>query len=287
MIKPGVEIGPALSSVRARTGLKPTTIYAVGSHDTASAVAAVPGEGDDWCYISSGTWSLMGVETRQPVITNQTLAYNFTNEGGVAGTIRLLKNIMGLWLVQECRRSWERQGRAYTYAELAEMAAAAEPLQAVIDPDNSLFLNPEDMPAAIREFCRKTDQPAPKDDAGVARVCLEGLALKYRWVAEKLEEITGKTLTTIHMVGGGTQNKLLCQLAADATQRRVLTGPIEATAIGNLLVQALARGEIASMTELRDIVRNSSEMEEHTPAPAEGWDEAYARFLDVLDREIN
>ena len=233
-------------------------------------------------YISSGTWSLMGVEVDEPVITAQSLAYNFTNEGGVCDTIRLLKNIMGLWLVQECRREWARGGEEYGYAALAQMAAAAAPFGPIVDVDAHPFLAPGDMPNKIRQFCRDTGQPVPESKGAVLRCALESLALRYRWVLEKLEEMQGRAIEVVHIIGGGLQNELLCQLAADAMQRPVVTGPIEATAMGNILMQALALGEIGSLDEGREVVRNSCEVKTYEPGPAAPWDEAYGRYTALL-----
>jgi rhamnulokinase len=221
----------------------------------------------------------MGVELPQPVVTPRCLELNFTNEGGVGRTTRLLKNIGGLWLVQECRRIWKAAGRDHSWAELADLAAAAKPLQFIINPDAADFLAPDDMPRAIQEYCRRTGQAVPETPGEIIRTALEGLALKYRQVLGWLEELAGSHLATIHIVGGGTNNKLLSQLTADATQRRVVAGPVEATAIGNLLMQYIALGEIASIRDAREIVRASFPVEEFTPRSGGAWDEAFARFL--------
>jgi len=247
-------------------------------------VAAVPARGEDFAYISSGTWSLMGVEETEPVITPESLAFNFTNEGGVCGTFRLLKNIMGLWLVQECRRTWAGLGREYSYAELTAMAAEAPAFGPLVEPDCHDFLAPGDMPARIRAFCARTGQAAPETEGATVRCALESLALKYRWVLEKLEVMTGRTLRAIHVVGGGSQNALLCRLAADATGRPVVAGPVEATAMGNVIMQALARGRIGSLAEGREVVRRSCEVVTYEPQPHAAWDDAYARFLAIRER---
>ncbi len=281
IIAPGTGIGPLLPSVAEETGAGAVPVIAPAGHDTGSAVAAVPARGQDWCYISSGTWSLMGIESPEPLVDERSLRYNFTNEGGVGGTIRFLKNIMGLWLVQECRRTWERQGRAYSYDELARAATDAPAFVSLLDPDDESFLAPGDMPAAIRAFCARTGQPQPDGVGATVRCCLESLALKYRWVLEKLEEIRGRRLETIHIVGGGSQNRLLDQLAADATGRPVVTGPVEATAIGNVLMQAIGRGYLGSLDDAREVVRRSFDVETFEPKPGAGWDDAYARYLKV------
>jgi rhamnulokinase len=280
VIQPGTIVGPLLPAVAEEVGLQ-ATVIAPACHDTGSAVAAVPAAGDDFAYISSGTWSLMGVEAPAPVITPESLAFNLTNEGGVCGTFRLLKNIMGLWLVQECRRTWAAQGRTYSYADLTAMAAASPAFGPLVEPDCHDFLAPGDMPARVRAFCTRTGQTPPETEGAIVRCALESLALKYRWVLEKLEVLTGRTLRAIHVVGGGSQNGLLCQLTADATGRPVLAGPVEATAMGNALMQALACGRIGSLAEGREVVRRSCEVTTYAPRPAAAWDDAYARFLEI------
>jgi rhamnulokinase len=258
----------------------PVPVIVPATHDTGSAVAAVPAEGKSgWAYISSGTWSLMGAELPAPLINDAALRYNFTNEGGVGGTIRFLKNIMGLWLVQECRRVWQRAGRDYDYHELARMAEAAPPFVSLVNPDDGSFLLPADMPAALAGYCRHTGQTVPQEPGAVVRCALESLALRYRWVLERLEELLGRRLDVIHVVGGGSQNALLCQLTADACDRTVLAGPVEATAIGNVLVQALGLGLVGSLAEAREVVRRSFEVRTYTPQDPEEWQEPYQRFL--------
>jgi rhamnulokinase len=225
----------------------------------------------------------MGVETSAPVINEQTLAFNMTNEGGVAGTIRFSKNIMGLWLVQECRRTWLRQGEDLSYDELTRMAAAAPPLQSLVDPDAPDFLKPGDMPARIQAFCTRTHQSPPAGKGEVVRCVLESLALKYRHVLEYLQQVLGRQLGVIHIVGGGTQNRLLSQFTADATGHQVIAGPVEATATGNLLMQALALGHIRSLAEGRELVRRSFTLETFEPSPARAaWDAAYGRMLGLI-----
>ncbi|NLJ26304.1 MAG: rhamnulokinase [Firmicutes bacterium] len=284
IVEPGTIVGKIMPSIMRELGSEEAgiTVVAPASHDTGSAVAAVPAEYGDYVYISSGTWSLMGVEVREPIMSEKSLAHNFTNEGGVCGTYRFLKNIMGLWLVQQCRRSFERDGRSYSYDELTQMASTAKPLQVFIDPDADEFLSPLDMPTAIRDFCRLTGQNPPEDEAALIRCCLESLALKYRWTIEKLEEITGRTYQVIHMVGGGTQNELLCQLAADATGLPVVAGPIEATAVGNILMQAMALGEIGSIGEARQVVRSSFPVRVYEPQAKEPWDDIYTQFARLV-----
>jgi rhamnulokinase len=282
IVQPGTVLGPLRVSVMAETGAAAVPVVLPGSHDTASAVAAVPARGESWCYISSGTWSLMGAELPAPLISDQTLAYNFTNEGGVGGTIRFLKNIMGLWLVQECRRSWERSGRSYTYDELTRLAEAAPAFVSLVDPDHSSFWLPPNMPAALGEFCQRTGQPVPTEPGAVVRCALESLALRYRWVLERLEELLDRRIDVIHVVGGGCQNALLNQLTADACNRPVLAGPAEATAIGNVLVQMIGLGLIGSLAEGREVVRRSFEVTTFEPRQPERWGEPHQRFLRLL-----
>jgi rhamnulokinase len=282
LVPPGRVLGSLRTTLATETGLAPVPVVAPATHDTAAAVAGVPAEGSSWAYISSGTWSLMGVELPAPLINDKALEYNFTNEGGVDGTTRFLKNIMGLWLVQECRRAWERAGKAFSYDELARLAEAAPPFASLVNPDDPGFVLPLNMPTALADFCRKTGQPAPTEPGAVVRCALESLALRYRWVLECLEELTSKRIDAIHVVGGGSQNTLLCQLTADACNRPVLAGPVEATAIGNVLVQAVGLGVLGNLAEAREVVRRSFEVKRYTPRAAEKWQGAYERFLTLL-----
>jgi rhamnulokinase len=280
---PGTKLGGLLPHVADETGLKHVECILPGTHDTASAVMAVPaasvaGQRPDWCYISSGTWSLMGIESPRPVINDLCRQLNFTNEGGVGGTIRLLKNITGLWLVQECRRVWTAAGVEYTWEALNGMADAAPPLASIINPDDAGFLAPGDMPEAIRAFCRRTGQTVPDDEGAVIRCALESMALKYRQVLGWLEQLNGGPIQTIHIVGGGAQNRRLCQAAADACGRRVVAGPVEATAIGNVLVQAVALGAVGSIAQARELVRDSFAVETYEPRDTAAWDDAWGRF---------
>jgi rhamnulokinase len=254
-------------------------VWATAGHDTASAVAAVPAQGGHWCYISSGTWSLMGVEVDEPVINEKSLGLNFTNELGAGGKVRLLKNIAGLWLLQECRRAWAAEGREYSYEQLAQMAAEAKPFRAVINPD--AFLEPGDMPAKIAAHCRATGQQPPSTHAEIARTILESLGLRYRQVLESLEALLARRLDVIHIVGGGSRNQVLNQFVADSTGRKVIAGPAEATAIGNILVQAMAAGAIRDLAEAREVVRNSFALEVVEPRPQSDWGDAYARYQKV------
>lgn len=282
LVPPGTVLGPLRKSVADQVGLAGVPVIAPATHDTAAAVAAVPAQETSWAYISSGTWSLMGVEIREPLTGEKALEFNFTNEGGVDGTIRLLKNVMGLWLVQECRRVWERAGTTYTYEALMNMADRAPGFRSLVNPDDPSFILPPSMPEAIAAFCRRTGQPVPEGPGPIVRCALEGLALKYRWVLERLEELVGKRLDTIHVVGGGAQNTLLCQLTADCCDRPVVAGPIEATAIGNVLTQAIGLGLIASLSQARAVVRRSFEPVTYTPRNPGRWREPYQQFLTFL-----
>ena len=277
--QPCTVLGPLRSAIAKQTGLPSISVIAPATHDTGSAVAAVPARGESWAYISSGTWSLMGAEIRKPLTHAKVLEYNFTNEGGIGGSIRLLKNIMGLWLIQECRRTWENDGTSYTYEALMKFAEEAPPFVSIINPDDDSFVLPPRMPQAIADYCRKTGQIAPETPGGIVRCALEGLALRYRWVLERLEELLGHRLDTIHVVGGGSQNTLLCQLTADACDREVVAGPVEATAIGNLLAQMIGLGLIENLAQGREVVRESFETRVFSPRQHQQWDEPYRRFL--------
>jgi rhamnulokinase len=284
---PGTNLGPLRRSLAADTGLAANVVLP-GSHDTASAVMAVPaasqpGKRPDWCYISLGTWALMGVESPRPVVNDQVLKLNFTNEGGVGDTIRLLKNICGLWLVQECRRAWNTAGRDWDWEDLNRLSAAAKPLTCFIDPDARDFLAPKNMPEAIRRFVADSGQPAPENEGTVLRCALESIAMKFRHVLGMCEELCGGRIDTIHVVGGGTQNRQLCQAAADACGRRVVAGPIEATATGNLMMQAVAAGDVADIAEAREVIRNSFAVQEYQPRNTAAWDDAFEKFLKILD----
>jgi rhamnulokinase len=282
IVAPGTVLGPLRASVAADSGLRPVPVVLPASHDTASAVVAVPARNGSWAYLSSGTWSLMGLELVRPCVSEQARAFNFTNEGGWRGTTRLLKNIMGLWLVQECRRNWEKQGHNYSYDELATLAQKAPPWMSLVDPDDPTFLLPACMTEALAAYCRRSGQAAPADPGAFVRCALESLALRYRWVLERLEELAGRAIEVIHVVGGGSQNQLLCQFTADACNRPVLAGPVEATAIGNVLVQGMGLGLLSSLEEAREIVRRSFEVRTYTPEAPGSWHGPYDRFLKLL-----
>jgi rhamnulokinase len=271
IVPPGTLLGKTIEPPHA-------PVYATAGHDTAAAVVAVPAEpGDNWCYISSGTWSLMGLELASPVIDARSLAANYTNEVGVSGRIRFLKNIAGLWLLQECRKAWMLEGAEYSYEQLARLASEARPFTAAIDPD--AFLEPGGMPGQIAAYCRRTGQAPPATPGEFARAILESLALRYRNVLENLESLAGRQIDAIHIVGGGSRNTLLNQFVADCTGRRVVAGPSEATAIGNILVQAMGAGELANLDEARAVVRSSFELTTVEPHPSPEWERAYQRYF--------
>ncbi len=282
VVQPGTVLGPLLPEVAEETGCGRVPVIAPACHDTGSAVAAVPAEVQSFAWISSGTWSIMGAEASQPIVNAQSLKYNFTNEGGVNGTWRFSKNIMGLWLVQECRRTWARGGEELSYSEITQHAVEAAPFRSIINVDDADFFQPGDMPARIQEHCERTRQAVPETKGAIVRCALESLALKYRWVLERLEEMLGYRLDPIHIIGGGTQNRLLNQLTADATRRTVVAGPIEATAIGNVLMQAVALGQLQSLDAARAVVRQSFQPETYEPHASAKWDAAYQKLLSIL-----
>jgi rhamnulokinase len=285
VVKPGTVLGDLLPQVAGEIGcIGRVPVIAPGCHDTALAVAAVPARNRDFAYISCGTWSVLGAELRHPCINAQGLAADFTNEGGVEGTFRFLKNLTGLWLVQECRREWLRRGENLSYAELTRMAAQVEPLRSIIEPSSAEFGKPGDMPSRIYDYCKKTGHYLPESKGAVVRCALESLALSYRATLEQLESILNYRLDPIHIVGGGTQNALLCQFAADATGRAVVAGPVEATAIGNVLMQAIALGHVGSLEEGRELVRRSFDVTVYEPHDSTRWNEAYGRFVNLKTR---
>jgi rhamnulokinase len=280
--EPGTSLGNLLPPVAAETGAGSVRVIAPACHDTGSAVVAVPAENEDFAWLSSGTWSIMGAEVWQPDVSPQALASNFTNEGGVFGTWRLSKNIMGLWLVQECKREW-----GLSYDEITHLAVEARPFLAVLDPDSDLFLHPGNMPEKIRAFCRDSGQAMPQTRGEIVRVALESLAVKYRLTLERLEELVGRRLEPLHIIGGGTKNRLLNQLTADCTSRKVMTGPVEATAIGNILMQAITLGQLGSLAEARTLVRRSFDIEAYQPTSPDGWGEAYSKLLSIIKSNLS
>lgn len=273
----GSILGPLLSEITEETGLETEVVLGSG-HDTACAVLAVPAKGSDWAYLSSGTWSLLGVETSEPIITSESLSRNFTNEAGYGGTIRFLRNIMGMWLLQRCKTAWEAEdGREISYDDMVAAAAEAKPFAALFDPDDPSLLHPSDMPATIAELCQKSSRRTPQGRGGMVRAIFESLALKYRHVLTQLEEMRGSPIRVLHVVGGASRNPLLNQFTADATGMTVVAGPSEATAAGNALVQALAKGIVSSVADARALVARSFELQHYEPQSKESWDAAYEK----------
>ena len=282
---PGNVLGPLSPSVQAATRAGPIPVVAVAGHDTGSAVAAVPTDSDDFAYVSSGTWSLVGIETRTPCIGDRAREANLTNEGGVDGTYRVLKNVMGLWLLEGCMRAWEDEG-IQGYAELLARADAAQPFLALVNPDDPCFLNPQEMPSALSGALSRIGQPVPETKGGMVRCILESLALATRRVLDQLREVSGRKIGCLHIIGGGTRNELLCRFTADATGLEVLAGPAEATAVGNLLMQAMAAGRLGTLSELRSMVRRSFPIKHYEPRDRARWDDVYERFLALVKRDV-
>ena len=280
-VPPGTILGTILPEIAVLTGIDPRTpVIAPATHDTGAAVAAVPVAGDagPWAYLSSGTWSLLGAELDQPNISEQSLALDFTNEGGVGGKIRFLKNIFGLWLVQECRRTWERGGQKLDYASLTAEAAASPAFVSLINLDDARLIAPDSMPDLIQTMCHETGQPAPEGRGPIIRCALESLAMKYRQTLRALDGVLGRKTERLHIIGGGTQNKLLSQMTADACGIPVVCGPVEATALGNIGVQAMAVGAIRSLAHLREVIGNSVTLEHYRPQDTASWDQAAERM---------
>jgi rhamnulokinase len=281
IILPGTILGNVLPEVDEQTGCGNIPCIAVASHDTASAVVSVPAEGESWAYLSSGTWSLLGIETPAPVVSETSLQMNFTNEGGAEKKTRFLKNIMGMWLIQECKRIWDRD-KDTGWNEIVDMCKEAEPFKCFINPDSPQFLNPGNMPEAIRDFCRKTGQPEPGTKGEIARCIYDSLAFKYKYTLLQIEEVSGKKIDRLHIIGGGASNIMLNQLTADLTGKQVISGPAEATAIGNIMMQAKALGFTDSLEGIREIVRNSFEVKIHKPSSSPDSGIAYERFLSLV-----
>jgi len=282
LVAPGTRLGELSPDVRDETGLASCVVTAVGGHDTASAIAAVPAEGGDWAYISSGTWSLLGIESASPVITDESFVFNVANEGGVGGTFRVLKNVAGLWILQRYRAS-SLETASMDYESLVRTAAGKPDFRRLIDPDDPRFFNPKNMAEAIRDFCRETNQPRPETVSDFVTLILCSLAFKYRMVFDRLQRISGRPIRKIHVIGGGARNRVLNQFTADATGRPVFAGPFEATAEGNILVQAMGLGMLDSLDSIRQVVRNSTEVVSFQPQDASAWSEGYKRFEELVD----
>jgi rhamnulokinase len=281
IIPSGTILGPVVEDLRALPGFAHARVIATCSHDTGAAVAAVPGEGSGWAYLSSGTWSLMGVERPEPIVNDASFHANFTNEAGFNRTVRFLKNIVGLFILQECRRDWEAHGQSLDYDRITAIAGEAEPARSLISPADPRFGKPGGMPAKIAAYCRETGQPEPAGPGATARCILESLALFYNQTLARLEEVTGTPIERLHIVGGGSKNRLFNQLIADATGRTVVAGPVEGTAIGNLLIQAHATGDLPDASAIRDVVRRSFPLETFQPAPGSPLAAARTRFAQL------
>jgi len=282
IVLPGTLLGNIKPEVQKETGSRAIPVIAVASHDTASAIASVPASGKNWAYISSGTWSLMGIESDKPLISKEILALNFTNEGGVEGTTRFLKNIMGMWLLQECRRSWSHKIH-YSWSEMVDLSTLSQPFKCLIDPDDASFLNPADMPQAIVDYCLKTDQPKPETHGEFIRCIFESLAMKYRLTLDSIRSVISYPIDIVHIIGGGANNELLCQYSANALQLPVKAGPTEATAIGNILMQAKAMKAVASLEEIRALVGESFGTKTFLPAETEVWKVQFERFRKIIN----
>ena len=282
IVPSGTTLGKVREDICTECGIPATDVISVCGHDTQSAITAIPSEEGDFAFLSSGTWSLFGTELKEPIVDEKSIAMNVTNEGGYDSSVGFLKNIIGLWLIQESRRHWNRHGSSYSYADLEKLALAAEPFKCFIDPDAPEFVPHGNIPERVREYCRKTNQPVPESVGEVMRCIYESLAMKYRLTLDNLEDCTGKAYPAIHVIGGGTKDTLLCQMTASSCNRKVVAGPIEATVLGNICVQLLACGAIENVTEARKIVRESENTAEYLPENASEWNAAYERFKAVV-----
>lgn len=281
-VAPGTQVGTLLPDIQEELGVPRLPVIAVGEHDTASAVVAVPAADNDFAYLSCGTWSLVGTEISQPILSEQALAWNVTNEGGINQTTRLLKNVTGLWLIQECRRAWRNEGKHISYTDESTLIQQARPFRTFINPDHEMFVSPTHMPRQIQAYCAETGQPVPESEGELLRCIVESLALRYRFVLERIEQLAGKQFKGLHIVGGGAQHSLLCQFTANALARPAWAGPQEATAIGNILMQLLALGHIKDIRHARQIVRNSCPIQTYQPQETAAWDRAYNAFCQVI-----
>ncbi|NLG88812.1 MAG: rhamnulokinase [Clostridiaceae bacterium] len=278
--------GNLQSHVREELGVPAIPVIYVASHDTASAIISVPFENSNDAYLSSGTWSLLGVECEKPLINDITMSLNYTNEGGINRTVCLLKNIMGLWIYEECRRAWKKEGLTLSYDEMNAMAEVAKPFQAFIDVDDDSFYSPGNMPEKVISYCKRTAQKAPEDIGGIIRVVMESLAMKYKSSVDGLEKITGKSIPVLHIVGGGCKNRILNRYTANVLNRKVTAGPVEATAVGNVLAQLIALKEISDVNQARDVVKRSFPTEEYLPEDTGIWEDAYDRYLQIIENPV-
>ncbi len=285
IVMPGHVVGTLTDALARETGLGKVKVVAVAGHDTGSAVAAVPASTRGFAYLSSGTWSLIGIEAYEPIISDESFKENYTNEGGIDGTIRFLKNVTGMWLLEQCRVRWKEQGKDYSYPEIVAMMGSAKPFVSFVDPDDPVFAAPQDMEAAIKEYCRSHGEVVPADDAAMVRCIFESLALKYRNVIDTLNaKFVKEPIEVLHIIGGGSKNALLNQITANATRLRVLAGPSEATTIGNVMIQARAAGLVDTKEQMRALIAQSIATEEYLPKDADLWEAAYARFKEILSK---
>lgn len=283
IIKPGTVVGNLREDIRQELSLPDTKLVAVCGHDTQSAISAVPSEKEDFVFISSGTWSLFGTELQKPIVNENSRKLNITNEGGFDYVTGFLKNICGLWLIQESRRQWKRERQDYSYAKLEELALEAEPFKCFIDPDTAEFIPMGDMPARVQEFCKKTGQAVPQSVGEIMRCIYESLAMKYRYTLEGIMDCTGKAYDKIHIMGGGTKDKLLCQMTANSCNLPVMAGPVEATVLGNIAVQLISSGDIEDIASARKIIGASEELKQYEPQNSEDWNGAYDDFLKIVE----
>jgi len=284
IVSPGTVVGNILPELQAELGIGPVPVAAVAAHDTASAIAAIPAEGDDWAYLSSGTWSLLGVELDEPCLSEKAYEASFTNEGGVDGKIRFLKNITGLWLLQECKKIWDSK-KEYDYSDLVDMSLLAEPFDSLIDPDDEIFMNPDNMISAIQKYCRNSGQKVPESISEITRTIFDSLALKYKVTLDQLIEVTGKEVNKLHIIGGGSQNQILCQFTANATNIEVIAGPTEGTALGNILLQAKALGVVDGLKDMRRIVNNTIAKKSYYPKKINLWKEGVIKFTKLIEKQ--
>lgn len=282
VVMPGETVGYVTETVSKECNIGKVPVIAVAGHDTGAAVAAVPAVNENFAYLSSGTWSLMGIEVKEPIINEDSFKMNFTNEGGVDGTTRFLKNITGMWLLEQCRKEWEAEGKKYTYPEIVEMSNSAKGFQAFIDPDHPSFANPESMTAAIGCYCQNTKQKSPVTDAEFIRCIFDSLALKYKNVLDALQKLAPFRIEKLHVIGGGSQNKLLNQATANSIGIPVIAGPSEATAIGNVMIQAKGLGIVNSLQDMRTVICNSVTPETYMPQDTQKWEEAYKKYLEII-----
>jgi len=281
IVQPGTKIGEIKTELLSELDLQSTNVFAVGSHDTASAIAAVPAQGNNWAYLSSGTWSLLGIEVSDPILTEQALKYGFTNEGGIEKTIRFLKNIMGLWILQRFRHSWSERGEELNYYEITELARKAEPFQAYFNTDDERYFNPKDMLTELENYFTETNQIVPNGIGEMSRVILENLAFKIAYYLKQISQFKSESIEVLHIVGGGSKNVLLNQFISNVCNVKVIAGPDEGTAAGNIMTQAMANGDIKSLSEIREYIRNSYPIKEYIPQDIDIWKENYKKYIEI------